>query len=302
MIKRAPFILEIRDIWPESVIATGVLSRNPLVLFLEWLEVFLYRRARHIVVVTDSFVEYLRGKGIPGEKITVIKNGFDLEKMSAAPEEELVERVREEHDLQNRFVVSYIGTLGRAHKVELLWEAAERIDDPDVVFMVVGTGPERRTLERLQHNRPLPNFRLVDKQPHERVLAFYEASDLVVVHLRDFALFRTVIPSKIFECMALGRPILLGVRGESEALVHEAGAGITFSPEDADALIDAVRKLKADPGLRRRMASAGQVWVALHHDRRVLARRWLDLLRGLSRVDSDQRSAPEAERMDPAIP
>lgn len=281
-LKRAPFVFEVRDIWPESAVAAGVVARSPLVKLLEWIEGFLYRKADHLVVVTDSFVDYLMRKGLPRGKISVIKNGVDFDKLRRSVDSDAVARIRRDHDLEGRFVVSYIGTIGDAHKADIMLEAARLCGDPDVVFMVVGTGPRRDKLDQLQAELQLPNVRLVDKQPHDRIFAFYSVSDVSVVHLRDTPLFRSVIPSKIFECMAVGIPIVLGVRGEAERIVTEAEAGIPVQPESAKEIVAAVLRLKADKEACRRMAESGQSYVRRHHDRRVLARSYLELLARLT--------------------
>lgn len=277
---RVPFVLEIRDLWPESAVATGVIGRNPVVRLFERVERFLYRNAEHIVVVTESFREHITGLGNPARKITVLKNGVFLERF-ATRDAEAESELRTRYGLEGQFVVSYIGTVGAAHGAEVLLEAARLCADPDVTFMVVGAGARRAELEATQERLRLPNFRLVEKQPHERIPHFYHISSASVVHLRNLPLFRTVLPSKLFEAMAAERPILLGVEGESRRLVKEAGAGIAIPPEDPDALVEAVLRLKADPELRREMGARGRKYVQAHHDRRKLARRYWRVLEGV---------------------
>jgi glycosyltransferase involved in cell wall biosynthesis len=160
-----------------------------------------------------------------------------------------------------------------------LLEAAECCDDPDIVFMVVGTGAKRDELKARQEEKQLDNFRLVDKVPKETVPYLLALSDVSVVHLRDNPLFETVIPSKIFEAMITRTPIVLGVRGESKQIVEEAGAGIPIPPEDPDALGEAVCRLKENPSLHEEMAENAHEHVQAYYDRKTLARKYAALLR-----------------------
>ncbi|MBI4822366.1 MAG: glycosyltransferase family 4 protein [Deltaproteobacteria bacterium] len=280
---RLPFVLEIRDIWPESIVAVGASGRNQLIRALEGLERFLYENSDHIVVVTHSFKDHVKGKGISAERITVLMNGADLSAFGEPPDPLRVESMRRELGLEGKFVASYIGTLGMAHRAEIMLEAARICPDPNVVFMVVGTGAERPKLERLSREANLANFRLVDKHPADAVPALLALTDVSVVMLRDTPLFRTVVPSKIFEAMATHTPIVLGVEGETRALVERAGCGIPIPPESPAALVDAVCRLCADEELYDRLARQGGDYVRSNHDRKVLAERYLSLLAGVRR-------------------
>lgn len=281
-----PFVLEIRDLWPESVVAVGAMERNAVIRFFERIERFLYEEADRIVVVTDAFERAITAKGIPAGKIHVLKNGVDLTRWNEPLEDGRLARMQREHDLEGKFVAGYIGTIGMAHRADVLLEAARRCDDPDVVFMVVGAGAQRDALEARQAALQLPNFRLVDKVPKETVPYLLALTDASVVHLRDSALFETVIPSKMFEAMATRTPIVLGVRGEAKAIVEEAGAGLAIPPEDPDALVAAVRRLKSDPKLHARMAQNACEYVHAHFDRRDLARAYAALLEQVTGVSS----------------
>lgn len=281
-IKRVPFVLEIRDLWPESVVAVGAANRSPIIRVFEKIEVFLYRKADHIVVVTNAFKTNIVGKGIEPEKISVLKNGFDLSSLETTLDPSTLEDMRRDFALEGKFVASYIGTIGMAHGVEVLLEAAKLSQDPDVVFMIVGTGAERERIERLQAELQLPNVRLIEKQPKERVPYLLELTDVSVVHLKDTPVFRTVIPSKIFEAMALRRPIVLGVRGESQEIIEESGAGIPIQPENPQKLVEAIEQLRRDRPLYAKMATAGLEYVHRFHDRKLLARRYWDILENVA--------------------
>ena len=284
--KDVPFVLEIRDLWPESIVAVGAMSRNVIIRFLEWVERVLYRKTEHIVVVTDSFEEAIAEKDIARNKISVIKNGIETAWWDEPLDEERLAELQHEHALEGKFVASYIGTIGMAHRADILLEAARRCDDPDIVFMVVGTGAKKDELAARQAELELDNFRLVDKVPKEQVPYLLALTDTSVVHLRDDPLFETVIPSKIFEAMATGTPIVLGVRGESRRIVETAEAGLPIPPEDPDALAEAVRHLEEHPELHAEMAENAYRHVRAHYDRKGLAREYAALLERIAGKES----------------
>lgn len=283
-----PFVLEVRDLWPESIVAVGAVRRSPIIRVFERLEQFLYEQSDHIVVVTDAFKAAIVAKGIDPEKISVVKNGADLRRYPGPPTPEQRAAAKASFGLDGRFVAAYTGTIGMAHRADVLYEAAAHTASPDVLYVVVGTGAERAALEARQQAAPRAGFRLLDKQPKERMPDLLAACDVSVVHLRDSPLFRTVIPSKIFEAMAMGVPIVLGVRGETQEIVEASGAGLVVPPEDPGALAEAVERLRADPALHARMVAAGPAYVAATHDRTVLAERYWQIL---SEVFGDRLAA-----------
>jgi len=284
--KRAPWILEIRDLWPESVVAVGGMKRGRLIKFLESLEMFAYRKADAIVPVTDSFERYMVGKGIAPAKIHVIKNGVDA---SVYQPHIGINPLRAELGLDGKFVAAYFGTHGMAHKLETLLEAAALLrSHPDIVFLLVGDGAERRRLLRLRDAQDLPNVMMLDQQPKAKMPLLWDLAAVSIVHLKKSPVFTTVIPSKIFESMAMEKPILIGVEGESAEIIAKAGAGICVEPENARQLADAVLILARDPERLRSMGAMGRKFVMEHFDRERLAMRYESLIgrtaAGLHRV------------------
>lgn len=280
-LKRVPWVLEIRDLWPESILSVGAISSPRVIRILEGLEAFAYRKADAIVSVTDAFKPHIETRG-GGGKVSVIKNGVDLSLFEAAPRDRAF---AEELGIDGKFVAAYVGTHGMAHGLDTILDAAQRLDgDPSVVFLLVGEGSEKRRLERKRDALGLTNVVLMGQQPKDSMPRLWSVADVSLVLLRKLDLFTTVIPSKIFESMAMGKPIILGVLGESRAIVEAAGAGVGIEPENAGALAMEVRKLASDRSLYRRMAERGPVYVSEHFDRRKLARQYLLLL--LSTVKS----------------
>jgi len=252
-VRRRPFVFELSDLWPASITAVGAMRENFALRVMERLELFLYRRAAKVVALTKSFKTDLVARGIPADKIAVVVNGVDMARYCPQPRApELAAKL----GLDNRFVVGYIGTHGMAHALERVLDAAEMLrDSPAVRFLFVGSGAAREGLVSEAARRGLANVVLVAAQPKEMMPAYWSLCDLALVHLKDTPLFRTVIPSKIFEAMAMGRPILLAAPdGEAAHIVRGTGAGIVLAPENPSALAEAVKSLSASPATVAQLA------------------------------------------------
>ena len=277
-LKRVPWILEIRDLWPESIVAVGAITNRPVIRLLEGLELFAYRKADHLVVVTDAFKAHMMTRGIVSKKVTVIKNGVDFSLYKKPPYGAL--DLSRELGLEGKFVASYFGTHGMAHHLETILEAAYELREwKDIVFLLVGDGAERRRLVTMRDEMKLSNVLMLDQQPKEKMPELWSLSSVSLVLLKKSALFKTVIPSKIVESMAMERPVILGVEGESAELVLSAGGGICIEPESSKDLAIQVLKLYRDHMLRQELGSSGRRYVLEHFDRRVLARRFADVMK-----------------------
>jgi glycosyltransferase involved in cell wall biosynthesis len=269
LFKRRPFVFELRDLWPDSIIAVGAMRESAAIRALKLLEYFLYRKAARIVSVTNSFKLVLSGNGIPPEKIAVVRNGADLVGFTPGPKpQDLVER----HGLQGKFVAAYIGTVGIAHGLGTILDAAEKLAGNErVAFVVVGEGAERLSLEATAKRRGLANVVFVGPVGKDAVVQYWRLADAALVLLRDRPVFRHVLPSKMFEAMATERPIILGVLGESAALLEQANAGVVIQPESAQALAEAVTTLSMNPGAAETMGRSGRRFVEAELDRDKLA-------------------------------
>jgi glycosyltransferase involved in cell wall biosynthesis len=272
LIHRAPWILEIRDLWPESITAVGAIKNRILIRALEWLELFAYRKADRIVVVTDAFQRHIVERGIPASKVTPIKNGVDLD--FYAPQDKDAALLKD-WGLAGKFVVTYAGTIGMAHGLETLLDVAEWLrDKPSIQLLVVGEGADKKRFVQLKDERKLTNVVVLDQQPKSRMPAIWALSDACLVMLRPLEMFKSVLPSKMFEIMAMARPIVLSVAGESRDVLLAAKAGIAVAPGDAKAIASAILDLNASADRARVFGQNGRAYVALHHDRRQLARRF----------------------------
>jgi glycosyltransferase involved in cell wall biosynthesis len=274
---RVKWVLEIRDLWPESIVAVGALRQQQIIRILESIETFMYRQANHIVTVTNSFLQHITARGIDAGKLTVITNGADLESFKPLPRDN---EVTVKYRLRDKFVASFIGTHGMAHGLSTVLRAADRLrKDQRIVFLLVGDGAEKENLERQAREMRLDNVVMIGQQPKQMMPLFLAASDVCLVLLRRDDLFKTVIPSKIFEAMAMARPIIMGVEGESWEIVKRADCGLAIEPENDLELTEAVVKLADNPKLVEKLGNNGRRFVAENYDRGKLAEMYLDVLK-----------------------
>lgn len=292
--KRIPWVLEIRDLWPESILAVGAIRNRMLIRMLEWVELFAYRSADRVVPVTDAFKRYMVGKGICGDKIVVVKNGVDLDGYKP-----LVDRnaLATELGVESKFVAAYFGTHGMAHHLETILEAANLLRNvSDIRFLLVGDGAERQALVRCRDKMGLENVIMLGQQPKSRMRELWALSAVSLVLLKKSELFKTVIPSKIFESLAMEKPVILGVEGESAELLQAAEAGYCIEPESAKELASRIVMLSKDHVLCARLGRSGRAYVTEHFDRVKLARSLLSVFESLhlpSSVPSGQARSAE---------
>jgi glycosyltransferase involved in cell wall biosynthesis len=296
ILRRRPWVFELRDLWPESIKAVGA-GKGRIIGWLERLEMSLYRRAHRIIAVTHSFKQNLADRRISRAKIDVITNGVDGRRFAPT---------QASHDVRQRFGVApgamlagYIGTTGMAHGLETLLAAAKRCGDrPEIQFVIMGDGAEREKLEWRAQQLGLRNMRFADRVPHEELARYYAALDLSIVHLKPAPVFKTVIPSKIFELMAMEVPILMAVEGEGAQIVREAGCGVCIRSGDPVALADAVTRLAADRRALRAMGRRGRSTAIRKYERRDKAAAVLDSLETAIQFYRT-KAYPEPLRVDP---
>lgn len=280
-LKRIPFVFELRDLWPESIRAVGAMEHSRWLDLLERLELFLYARAERIVSVTRSFKRNLVERGVAADKIDVVTNGVDIARFRPLERDE---ELAGEFGFREKFVAGYIGTHGMAHGLETLLDAAAILrDHPEgdgIHILFLGDGARKADLVEQARQRGLDNVTFVDSVPRDQVPRYWSLLDAALIHLRRTDLFKTVIPSKLFECMAMGIPVLHGVAGESAEIVESEGCGETFESENAEALAQALLKLRAMPALQRKYRAQGLA-AARRYDRRHLAAEMLSMLEPL---------------------
>ena len=281
--KRCPFVFELRDLWPESIRAVSGVSKSRLLDWAEKLELFLYRRADMIVSVTHAFKRDLMVRGTIDEaKIKVVTNGVDSTRFSPTPKDaELLQDLQ----LTGMFVAGYVGTHGMAHGLDALLDAAALLQaDPetaDIRILFVGDGARRAELIARAEEMGLTNVIFQASVPKSEVVRYWSLLDMSIIHLRRTDLFKTVIPSKMFECFGMGLPILLGVAGEAADILSSVGAGVTVEPENAVEIAAALKAFKADPAARADLSEKGLTGVK-RYDRRILAAAMLSHLETLA--------------------
>ncbi len=273
--KRAQFVFEVRDLWPEEIVAVGAIKNRFVIGILEAIEMFLYRRAGLIIAVAQGTVDTLIKRGIPKEKIALIPNGVSLERFGETDGK----NVRERFNLNGEFLVSYIGTHGMAHRLETVIDAAEKLkDNKKIRFMMVGDGAEKTKLVARAKQKGLQNITFAPQAPAAEVPDYYAASDVCLAPLKKSNLFERNIPSKLYEIMAAERPILLGAKGESQRLVREAEAGESFEPENVESLVERIERLFGDRSRSSMLGKQGRQYVAQNNRRETLAGKYSELL------------------------
>jgi hypothetical protein len=243
-LKFRPYIFELRDLWPETIKAVGAMKNARAIELLEKLELFLYRKSAKVISVTKSFKKNLISRGIDGSKIEIVTNGVDISQFTPRPKDEALTR---QLGLEGKFVAGYIGTHGLCHGLETLVTAAERLRGTGIVFLFLGDGARKQFLRDMAAEKKLDNVVFIDSVPKAEVPRYWSILDVSVIHLQKAELFTTVIPSKLFESMGMGLPVLHGVEGESADIVRDEHAGIPFEPENVDELVAALRRLKENP-------------------------------------------------------
>lgn len=289
LVRRVPFVLELSDLWPASIVAVGAMKRSLALRLLEQAELWMYRRAVRIVTLTNAFKANLVQRGIRAAKIGVVLNGVDVDRY--APQERNRELAKRLDLTDEHFVLGYIGTLGMAHGMRNVLCAAAMDEDPNTRYLLVGPGAERSNLLAEAQRMMLRNVVIVPAQPKETIPSYWSLCDVALVHLKDLPLFETVIPSKIFEAMGMGLPILLAApQGEASELLATNDAGLWVRPERPGELLKALRLLKNNPSLRLRMAERSRA-AAPHYSRERQARDMLSLLQDATEARAAMKAA-----------
>ena len=277
VLRRIPMFFEVRDLWPDSAVALGELSNPRAVALARKLEELCYKRARRVVVVTEGSRQKLAERGF-GDKVALIPNGANTD--LSRPDPVSGAALRTELGLDGKFVLVYAGVHGIAQGLEAVLEAAQRLQAaPDIHFLFVGEGPRKAELLAMKERLGLANVTMLPERPRSDMPAFLSAADAAVVPLRRLELFEGVVPSKMFEALACGCPVILSIGGEARRVLEQADAGLFVEPEDADQMAQAILKLKADPALLSRYRDNGRRFVEENYSRQRLAAELEGLLR-----------------------
>lgn len=265
-VKRKPWVMEVRDLWPESIKTVGAMKDNLIIRYFEYLEKKCYKSAKIIITVTDSFKAEISNKGIDPQKIHVIKNGANLELFKPIKKDQgLIEKM----GIENKIILGYIGTHGMAHKLDFLLDCAKELEETNYHFLFIGSGAEKENLLKKQKVERINNVTMLDGVPKKEVIKYLSILDVALINLKKDDLFKTVIPSKIFENAAMQIPILIGVEGEARKLVEKFGAGIFYEPENREHFIYSLNQIMDNNTVKK--MKFGCKKMAFTYDRKKMA-------------------------------
>jgi glycosyltransferase involved in cell wall biosynthesis len=273
--KRRPWIFEVRDLWPDSIVSVGVMKNNLLIRALHRLEQHLYRRATRVVAVSNGIRDRLIARGVPAEKIGVVPNGVDRRRIADIRGGD---GLGDSLKLHGKFVAGYVGTHGMAQGLEVVVHAAAKMQDSGAHFLLVGEGARREAVMALARQLKLDNITFVGLVPLDVAAEHLALCDVVLIPLKRTDQIEITIPGKIFEAAAMGKPMIVSAEGASADLVQRYGAGLVVPPENPDALVAAIKRLQDDSGLQARL-SEGALTLARDFDRETLAAQMLEQIR-----------------------
>jgi colanic acid biosynthesis glycosyl transferase WcaI len=276
-IKQIPLIFEVRDLWPESAIALGELSNRTVISFATRLENACYRRAKLVVVVTRGIYDRLVERGINSSKLAIIPNGANTDMFTFRSASR--QQIRHELNLEGKFIAIYAGILGLAQGLETILESANLLrDNHKIHFLLIGDGPKKVELIDLAKKYNLTNVTFLPEKPTDQIPEYLSAADVALVPLRKVAVFKGVLPSKLFDAWACQRPILITIDGEARAIVEEIQGGIYVPPEEPTKIAEGLIELMNSPDRRDQMGLNGRNYTQATHSRVSLAEMLINIL------------------------
>lgn len=283
-LKRIPFVFEVRDLWPESAIDTGVLTNNLVIRLAYWVEAFIYRTATLINVLTPAFYNTLRDKkGISTNKLIQISNAADFSLSEKLLCDFDSKAFRQQHDLEGHFVITYVGAHGVANHLEQILDAGEVLSDTNVLFLLIGQGMEKERLVKMAKERKIKNVRFLDSVPKAEVFRYILASEMGASVLKRVDTFKTVYSNKTFDYMSCKKPILMAIDGVSRELVEAAGAGVYVEPENTNEYNRIIRQYINNPDRLKKEGESGYQYAQQNFDREVLANKYLQHIQQIAK-------------------
>jgi len=280
--KRKPWILEIRDLWPESITAVGAMKESLIMKLLDRLVLFLYRNATQVVVVTEAFKRRVHNCGVPNDRIQVVKNGVHLHKFENQKKDvALIDKL----GLNDKFIIAYIGTHGMAHNLDFIIDGAAAVDNPAIHFLFVGDGAMKSRLVKKVAALNLENVTMLDAVLKAEVPRYIGVADVALIPLKKRKTFTKVIPSKIFENAAMAKPILLGVEGEAKEIIESYRAGLCFEPENKLDFLEKLNQMYSDKK-QYESFQQGCADLAKAFDRKSLALQMFQTIKRLTSTES----------------
>ena len=280
--KRIPLILDLRDIWPEAAVSTGYIKKGFLYHLAEKWEKRCYKQAQKILVNSPAIFEELKNiKGVPSSKLELIPNGADLEFFKEINDND---KINEDYNIKNKFVVLYTGLLGFAQAPEIMIDAAKILENnKDIVFLIVGGGPLKKDLEFKIKNLKLDNVILAGQRPREEMPVFVSKGDVCLIPYKNSSTFQKNVPSKMFDYMASGKPIIINLEGAASDIIKKAQAGLVVEPENASALAKAIEQLYNNKFLRKKMGDLGKSYVEKYYDKKEISKQLETILENVTK-------------------
>lgn len=274
--KKTPFVLEIRDLWPAAMIELGVMKKGLITDILEKIELFFYKKSKRLIMVTKSFKDNVIERGIDKDKVHVITNGVNQEMFYPRGKNE---DIQNKYGIKNKFIVSYIGAHGISQNLSTILDVAKSLrEEKDIEFLFIGEGAEKDKLKDIVNENNIPNVQFIDAQPKEMIPEFYNTSDICLIPLKNIELFKTFIPSKMFEIMACGIPIVASLDGEAADILNDSKAATVVEPDNPEEIKYAILNLKKNKTLYEQMKIHGPAYVEKHYSRKKLAEKYLGIL------------------------
>lgn len=270
-----PFVFEVRDLWPESAIDTGVLKNKWIIKLSYWFESFLYKKAKLINVLTPAFRDKLIEKGVPKEKIIFVPNAADFSLAEAVQNKFDAQKFKEDLGFKDKFVITYVGAHGVANHLIQLVEAAEKLRDTQVIFQLIGSGMQKKMLQEEVKKKKLDNVIFRDPVPKSEVFKYILASDMGASVLKNVDTFKTIYSNKTFDYMSCKKPTLLAIDGVSKDLIEISKSGVFVEPENALDIADKIKDVYKNPNLLKEMGENGYIYARKHFDRQLLAEKYL---------------------------
>jgi len=278
-VKGIPFVLELRDLWPDILIEMGNLKNKYIIHIFKKIEHFLYKRASHIVTVSSPAKELIVKRGISEAKVSVITNGVNVTFFS--PVDKKYES-KIDHNFKNKFLVSYIGTLAYQYGLDnILYTAKLLLERDDIVFLFIGEGPQKIEIKNKVKKLDLTNVKILDAVPVLKIRDYYSQADLVLVPLRNLPLLKSTIPVKLLESMAMETPVIVNAEGVSKEIMESGNAGVYVEPDNPEALRDKILYLYNEPEIRQKMGTSGRRYIEQNFDREKLAEKYLILIKSI---------------------
>ncbi len=274
--KRAPFVFEIRDLWPESAIDTGVLTNKAIIKFAYAIEKFIYKKAKLINVLTPAFYETLNTKkNVSKEKLLMIPNAADFSLSEKLLNEFDTNEFRKKLGIDDRFVITYVGAHGVANHLQQILEAGKKLEDTNVLFLLIGQGMQKEKLIKLANEMEVKNVKFIDPVPKIEVFKYILASDMGTSVLKNVETFKTVYSNKTFDYMSCKKPILMAIDGVSRALVEDAKAGSFVIPEDPESFNQIIREYLKNPSRLKEEGENGYIYARKNFDRELLSKKYI---------------------------